>query len=266
MDKGQHSAGLSVRPGQDVASELETARRFVEHLSERRCTDYLPDEVYTRVIRGLCLPAAPLRILDIGCGIGNWARRFAALGHAVWAVDISPEAIDYGKRTAPNTTGRIEWIVADLSAMDSLVIPKVDLAFGGGILHHISYAATAELASKLARMLVPNGRAAFMEWNVLSPTNIVRSVLRHWRADTGLSSNERPISPITTSRIFGALGYALEDMYAISPFEETTGRLPTVRGAFTWCAERLLRRLPWQKIDRRLAWGSHFVACFRIAS
>nr|WP_280818771.1 class I SAM-dependent methyltransferase [Thiorhodococcus minor] len=44
-------------------------------------------------LAGLLDDKASLRVLDLGCGRGELARYFAALGHAVDAIDYSPEAL-----------------------------------------------------------------------------------------------------------------------------------------------------------------------------
>lgn len=42
--------------------------------------------------------AARRRILDLGCGTGTFARRLAAAGHDVVAIDPAPAMIDYARR------------------------------------------------------------------------------------------------------------------------------------------------------------------------
>ncbi len=57
---------------------------------------------------------SPPRSLDLGCGPGFYARRFAALGHTCTGIDFSPASIDYARQQHPGGT----YILADLLAQD----------------------------------------------------------------------------------------------------------------------------------------------------
>lgn len=45
-------------------------------------------------------PTRPARILDLGCGPGLYATRFARHGHTVTGIDFSPASIEYAQATA----------------------------------------------------------------------------------------------------------------------------------------------------------------------
>ncbi|KUL45497.1 class I SAM-dependent methyltransferase [Streptomyces regalis] len=49
------------------------------------------------LIGDLSSPAAPLFVLDAGCGKGYFARALARCGHRVDAFDISPHAVDHAR-------------------------------------------------------------------------------------------------------------------------------------------------------------------------
>ncbi|WP_175952239.1 class I SAM-dependent methyltransferase [Burkholderia sp. BCC0405] len=59
--------------------------------------------------------AAPQRILDLGCGTGTFARRLAAAGHDVVAIDPAPAMIDYARRQ-PGADA-VRWIACDLAGL-----------------------------------------------------------------------------------------------------------------------------------------------------
>ncbi|WP_369173874.1 class I SAM-dependent methyltransferase [Streptomyces sp. R28] len=52
------------------------------------------------LIGDLSSPAAPLFVLDAGCGKGYFARALARCGHRVDAFDISPPAVDHARAEA----------------------------------------------------------------------------------------------------------------------------------------------------------------------
>jgi ubiquinone/menaquinone biosynthesis C-methylase UbiE len=62
---------------------------------------------------------APARVLDVGCGTGFLALRFAELGHTVSGIDLSPQMIDRARRKAKNAGQQIDFRVGDATALDS---------------------------------------------------------------------------------------------------------------------------------------------------
>ena len=57
------------------------------------------------------------KILDAGCGSGQWALAFAARGCAVTAVDLSPEMIERARNHAASRNLSVEWRLGDLTAV-----------------------------------------------------------------------------------------------------------------------------------------------------
>jgi ubiquinone/menaquinone biosynthesis C-methylase UbiE len=61
---------------------------------------------------------SPQQVLDVGCGTGFLALRFAELGHTVTGVDFSPQMIDQARRKAEQTGFKVDFRVGDASALD----------------------------------------------------------------------------------------------------------------------------------------------------
>ncbi|MBY4830317.1 class I SAM-dependent methyltransferase [Burkholderia dolosa] len=57
------------------------------------------------------------RILDLGCGTGTFARRLAAAGHRVVAIDPAPAMIDHARRQ-PGADA-VHWLAGDLRSVRS---------------------------------------------------------------------------------------------------------------------------------------------------
>ncbi|MBY4870626.1 class I SAM-dependent methyltransferase [Burkholderia sp. Bp9017] len=55
------------------------------------------------------------RILDLGCGTGTFARRLAAAGHEVVAIDPAPAMIEYARRQ-PGADA-VRWLACDLDGL-----------------------------------------------------------------------------------------------------------------------------------------------------
>jgi ubiquinone/menaquinone biosynthesis C-methylase UbiE len=60
----------------------------------------------------------PQRVLDVGCGTGFLALRFAELGHTVTGTDLSPEMIDRACRKAEQAGLELDFRVGNASALD----------------------------------------------------------------------------------------------------------------------------------------------------
>ncbi|MFE0629482.1 class I SAM-dependent methyltransferase [Streptomyces sp. NPDC058864] len=90
------------------------------------------------------VPPGALTALDVGCGTGRFARRLAARGLRVDAIDASPEALA-AAGPAPGVTFR----VADVTAVD---LPKghYDLITCLASLHHVPFDTLTVLRAALA--------------------------------------------------------------------------------------------------------------------
>jgi ubiquinone/menaquinone biosynthesis C-methylase UbiE len=75
-------------------------------VSEEQCQAWL--DLLSRVVG-----QTPLRVLDVGCGTGFIALRFAELGHSVTGIDLSPQMIDRARRKAEQKSLQIEFCVGD---------------------------------------------------------------------------------------------------------------------------------------------------------
>ncbi len=92
-------------------------RMLAEHLSQAhdlasRRFDIIDQQV--EWIHREILKAQPATILDLGCGPGFYASRFAALGHTCTGIDFSPASIVYARQRHPDGN----YILADLLTQD----------------------------------------------------------------------------------------------------------------------------------------------------
>lgn len=60
----------------------------------------------------------PQRVLDVGCGTGFLALRFAELGHTVTGIDLSRRMVERARRRAQQEGHQIEFRVGDAAALD----------------------------------------------------------------------------------------------------------------------------------------------------
>jgi len=105
------------------------------------------------------------RVLEIGCGTGEYARKIHELaGATVTGVDLSPKFIELASRQA--TSEKLSFHVGDV-----LRLPFSDGIFdvvcGNGIIHHIPE--KKELFEEIQRVLAKDGRIVFLEPNLTNP-------------------------------------------------------------------------------------------------
>ncbi|MEU0533366.1 class I SAM-dependent methyltransferase [Amycolatopsis tolypomycina] len=98
------------------------------------------------------LPPGPGIALDVGCGTGRFARRLAATGMAVEAVDVSAAMVEAAAGLGSPGPGEIVYRQADVTT-DALPEAHYDYISCLASLHHMPF----ETVAKLRRALVPGG-------------------------------------------------------------------------------------------------------------
>jgi SAM-dependent methyltransferase len=92
-------------------------------------------------------------ILDLGCGRGEMASHLRRKGHAVTALDTSPDAVALARKTFPG----MDFRCGDLHALGE-PRPTFDVVFFLGTIEHLTDAQIEETFSLLRRWVKPGGR------------------------------------------------------------------------------------------------------------
>lgn len=113
-----------------------------------------------------------LKILDFGCGIGEFYKHFRGtfLYCHYRGIDISKKCIDIAK--AMNEP-------ADFSIYDGERLPtdtKYDLVFASNVFHHIAHSLHANLFEQIRELIKPGGLFIIVEHNPLNP--VTRRIVR----------------------------------------------------------------------------------------
>jgi 2-polyprenyl-3-methyl-5-hydroxy-6-metoxy-1,4-benzoquinol methylase len=177
-----------------------------EDIEDPEKPSYERRRLYRRTLRELeTEPLAGRKILDYGCGPGDFGLWMACRGADVTLLDLSPAAIELVLRRAKVSGLQVRGIAADASRLDMFRDGEFDLVFACAALHHtLKYAGAAE---ELARVMKPGTRLVLCEtWGGNPLLNAVRRL--HWKmAGAGEDDGE----DILMSR---------EELRALDPFFE----------------------------------------------
>jgi ubiquinone/menaquinone biosynthesis C-methylase UbiE len=148
------------------------------------------------------LAARGTRLLDLGCGIGVNAVRFAQSGYAVTGIDISPTAIGMARRLAAEQGVNVDFRVGDVLDLQGIADVSFAVATDIGCLHMLVRAEhRRSYLHSVRRVLEPGGsfflfnRAAVRDVRVAAEdAQIARSITyvqERWRADDGAYIRDR---------------------------------------------------------------------------
>ena len=124
-----------------------------------------PGQTWQALAEGIIALMSGKRIVDLGCGNGRLARRFAAAGNAVTGIDSSDEQIRLARtepaEVAGTATGAPPAFI--LAPMERTGLPDAsfDVAILSQALHHASD--PAETIREAHRLLVPGGRLLVLD-------------------------------------------------------------------------------------------------------
>lgn len=120
-----------------------------------------------RIYKKFCQPSFNSRILEIGCGDGEFTKRIAKFGGYIMASDVTPEVLKRGR--IKNRFKNVKFVTANAESLD---YPResFDIVCGVSILHHINI---QKAIRELYRVLRKGGKLFFTEPNLLNPNIFV---------------------------------------------------------------------------------------------
>jgi ubiquinone/menaquinone biosynthesis C-methylase UbiE len=140
------------------------------------------------------------RLLDFGCGAGEFSFLYANIGYEVFAFDISPQniAIARGRAAKDDPAGRTHFSVGLAERLD-YEAESFDVIVGVDILHHVEI---GRAIAECARVLKKGGVAIFHEpvrvpvFDRLRETNIgLRLSPKSVSYDRHITQDERKLTP-----------------------------------------------------------------------
>jgi SAM-dependent methyltransferase len=103
------------------------------------------------------------RVLDYGCGTGDWGLMLAGEGADVTLLDLSPVAIELALRRASvsGVAGRVQGVARDASDLSCFRNEEFDLIYASAAVHHTLKYPNA--LDELLRVLRPGGKLVLAE-------------------------------------------------------------------------------------------------------
>ena len=163
--------------GEDAASTLQLAQWHRDALS-------LASAVQGR------------RVLEVGCGVGDFAVHLAQAGATMTAVDFSPSAIEMARARAVAHAVTVDFRAADAQALP-FADASFDLLFSCECLEHLPDPARA--LKEMTRVLRPGGQLVLTTENY-SNAMVLAWVVAWWRREPFNSGTE--VQPIEQFFLF----------------------------------------------------------------
>lgn len=128
--------------------------------------DKAPKDLTNLLDSGFITP--PGRVLDIGCGEGNYSLYLAKRGFDVTGLDFSPNGLSIAMLNARKARAKINFVLQDLREVKPL--PQgYDFAFEWAIMHHIPFDERKSYLERVANSLKQKGKYLSVSWNIKDP-------------------------------------------------------------------------------------------------
>lgn len=101
-----------------------------------------------------------LKVLDLGCGLGEGSVYFALRGAEVTASDLSPGMCDLARRVAIHNGVQVQTLITSATDLSNVPDNSYDIVYGANMLHHVDI---EKCIDEVFRVLKPGGRAAFWD-------------------------------------------------------------------------------------------------------
>ncbi|WP_241972303.1 methyltransferase domain-containing protein [Aliidiomarina soli] len=153
------------RKGQDrsFAVDVQRFEKNIYHTSKGR----IRQAVLAADLAALIASERPLRVLDIGAGLGQVNQLFAEAGHLVWHSDIAAEMVAQAKEqhSQAGLSAQYQYITAPLQDLPAQLVdqPPFDVVLCHAVLEWLEQPAAA--ISILSQLMVEGGWLSLMFYN-----------------------------------------------------------------------------------------------------
>lgn len=115
-----------------------------------------PPAIIQDLLRSTILSSC--KIIELGCGVGNYVRYLSQMGFNATGVDISDKAIEIARILAKKASVQCDFIEADVLGDMSEIMNKYDFVYDWELLHHIFPEDRNKYIDNVHRLLTNQGR------------------------------------------------------------------------------------------------------------
>jgi 2-polyprenyl-3-methyl-5-hydroxy-6-metoxy-1,4-benzoquinol methylase len=178
------------------------------------------------------------KVLEIGCGTGEFTKRIASSGADITAIDISPDLLQVARETIPNLNVRFH-----IQNVEKLEFENgnFDAVIGSSILHHLNLIPSLK---EIYRVLKRGGVIVFTEPNMLNPQIWLERNIAFIRKSTNNSPDETAFVRMKLRQDFTDVGFK---KIAIRPFDFLHPITPSILIPFISNLGKMVEKIPLAK-------------------
>jgi ubiquinone/menaquinone biosynthesis C-methylase UbiE len=145
------------------------------------------------------------KVLEVGCGTGEFSARLGPQLGELWAFDLSPDLLPRAEQRARALCPDAN-LVFQLQDATALTLPdcSFDAAFGCSVLHHLD---AARALREVWRVLKPGAWCVFSEPNMLNPQIALQKKVRFLRERVRDTADETAFFAGEARRLLESAGF-----------------------------------------------------------
>lgn len=178
------------------------------------------------------------KVLEIGCGTGEFTKRIAQTGADITAIDISPDLLEIARKTIPNAT--VGFHIQNVEKLD-FEDGSFDVVIGSSILHHLNLNPALK---EIYRVLKIRGGVVFTEPNMLNPQIWLERNIPIIRKLTNNSSDETAFVRWRLKKELKNLGF---NNVSIRPFDFLHPFTPSMLIPFISNIGNFVEKIPYAR-------------------
>ena len=102
------------------------AKKFETHVCDLTATEV--SKTIPTLVKSARIPASKAVLVDLGCGIGTFIRRYGPQFDEIFGVDFADKILERAKQNQTRKVGaKVTWMAADLPAAAAEIGPRADL-------------------------------------------------------------------------------------------------------------------------------------------
>ena len=154
-----------------MKSSYDDKEVFTQYLATRKKSDSLHNKSIKENLMNLVGNIKGLKVLDLGCGVGEFAKYFSDNGaKSVMGIDISEKVLEYANKN--NNADNIEYRKMDIVNLDKLA-EKFDVVFSDMVVNYIED--YNKLLKDIYNILKPGGILVFSQVHPISTASLGES-------------------------------------------------------------------------------------------